>query len=305
MTDGSPPILVIGATGQQGGAVARALLERGRTVHALVRDPDRPAARELRDAGAVLVTGDLDDRASLRAAMTDTPTVFLALTMMTGPRVTDAGVAAEERRGQAVCEVAAEVGVQHLVYSSIAGADPDAVDPTGVPHVDSKSRIEAHLARLGLATTILRPVFFMENFASFTRPQARDGALTVSLAVRPTTRLSMISIRDIGALGAMALDESERFAAGPTIIGGDILTGSEIAERFAAASRQPVLFRQTPLADVRAFDENVAAMFAWLDAGASQRPDLAALRALHPGLLTLAGWLDATGWEPRDGGLAA
>ncbi|OHV45251.1 hypothetical protein BCD48_23210 [Pseudofrankia sp. BMG5.36] len=73
---------MIGATGQQGGAVARALLERGRTVHALVRDPDRPAARELRDAGAVVVTGDLDDR----AAMTDTPAVFLALTMMTGPR---------------------------------------------------------------------------------------------------------------------------------------------------------------------------------------------------------------------------
>ena len=123
-------ILVIGATGQQGGATARALLARGRPVHALVRDPDRPAAQSLAAQGATLVTGDLDDRESLRAAMSEVGGVFLVLSMMTGSRVSPAGVAAEERRGATVAEVAAEIGIEHLVYSSVAGADQH----TGIPH---------------------------------------------------------------------------------------------------------------------------------------------------------------------------
>jgi uncharacterized protein YbjT (DUF2867 family) len=111
----NPPgaVLVIGATGQQGGAVARELLDRGRAVHALVRDAGQPAARSLLAAGASLVPGDLDDPESLRAAMNAVDFVFLVLTMMTGPRVTLAGVAGEERRGQAVADIASETGIGH------------------------------------------------------------------------------------------------------------------------------------------------------------------------------------------------
>ncbi|MEC3996559.1 NmrA family NAD(P)-binding protein [Actinacidiphila sp. DG2A-62] len=64
------PVLVTGATGNQGGAVARALLAEGRPVRALVRDPSSAAARALATAGATLVRGDLDDSASLKEAVT-------------------------------------------------------------------------------------------------------------------------------------------------------------------------------------------------------------------------------------------
>jgi uncharacterized protein YbjT (DUF2867 family) len=117
------PVLVIGGTGQQGGAATSALLAQGWLVHALVRDPDAAAAVSLHTAGARLVTGDLDDLGSLRAAIGAVYGVFLALTMMMGPRVTLAGVAAEERRGRAVADIAKEAGIGHLVYSSIRGAD--------------------------------------------------------------------------------------------------------------------------------------------------------------------------------------
>src|SRR3954454_14890137 len=112
-------VLVVGATGQQGGATVRQLLGRGRTVRALVRDPASAAAKALRVAGADLVAGDLDDPASLRAAMAGVHGVFLVLTMMAGPRISPDGVVAEERRGKAVADLARESGVGHLVYSSI------------------------------------------------------------------------------------------------------------------------------------------------------------------------------------------
>ena len=83
------PVLVIGATGQQGGGAARALLKRGWPIRALVRDPAKPAAGQLRNAGASLATGDLDDRASVQAAMRSVHGVFLALTMMSGLRNDD------------------------------------------------------------------------------------------------------------------------------------------------------------------------------------------------------------------------
>ena len=133
------PVLVIGATGQQGGAVARELLDRGRAVHALVRDAGALGARSLRAAGATLVTGDLDDPAWLRAAMSNVDGVFLVLTMMTEPRVSLAGVAAEVRRGQAVADIASETGIRQLVYSLINGADLigwKPVSPSGEPTHD-------------------------------------------------------------------------------------------------------------------------------------------------------------------------
>jgi len=284
---GMQPVLVIGATGQQGGATARALLDRGRAVHALVRDPGRPAARALAAAGATLVPGDLDDRDSLRAAMTGVGGVFLVLSMMAGSRVSAEGVAAEVRRGRAVAEVAAETGVPHLVYSSVAGADQG----TGIPHVESKGEIEATIRALDLPATVLRPAFFMDNFATHTRPALLDGELVVALALRPDTPLQMIAVRDIGVFAALAFERPPEEK--PLVIAGDVLTPAGIAAAFATARGVPARFEQVPLERVRAFDPEVARMFAWFDSRAGERADLPALRAAHPGLSTLAQWLAA------------
>jgi uncharacterized protein YbjT (DUF2867 family) len=294
VTDQKGPVLVIGATGQQGGAAVYELLERGRTVHALVRDPDRPGARLLREAGAELVTGDLDDPSSLRAAMSSVHGVFLVLTMMTGPRVTLDGVAAEERRGRTVADIAQETGIGHLVYSSSSGADLH----TKIPHVESKGRIEKHIRTLGLPATVLRPAFFMENFTSLTRPVLAGGELVVSLALRPETRLPLIATRDIGAFAAIAFDQPERFLGRDVEIAGDDLTVSAIAETFGRAGDGPARFQQVPIEQLRAFDEEVAKMFTWLDNRAVEEPDFSTLREHHPGLMTLETWLRKTGWTP-------
>src|SRR5438552_1385419 len=137
MADHEGPVLVIGATGRPGGSTAQHLLERGRTVHALVRDLDSPAAKALREAGATLVVGDLDDPTSLRTAMRGMHGVFLVLTMMVGPKISPEAVVAEERRGKAVADLARESGIEHLVYSSLNGAGAH----SGIPYYESKARI--------------------------------------------------------------------------------------------------------------------------------------------------------------------
>jgi uncharacterized protein YbjT (DUF2867 family) len=292
------PVLVIGATGQQGGAVARALLERGWSVHALVRDPARPAAQSLAAAGAVLVVGDLDDQASLLAAMRQVAAAFLVLTMMTGPRVTLQGVAAEERRGKAVADVAAEAGIEHLVYSSIEAADLH----TGIPHIESKGHIEEHITSLSLPATFLRPAFFMDNLSTFTRPSVVGGEVVVRLGLGPETRLRMIATRDIGVFAAVAFDQRERFLGRRLEIAGDELTGPRMAERLAAACGLPARFQEVPIDQLRAFDPEVARMFEWFNTrsaeGVPRDLNFAELREYHPGLMTLADWLRATGWKP-------
>ena len=294
MADSQGPVLVIGATGQQGGATARQLLDRGRRVSALVRDPGSAAAGALRAAGADLVAGDLDDPASLRTAMERSFGVFLVLTMMVGPRISPEGVAAEERRGKAVAGLARESGVGHLVYSSLNGADAR----SGIPYYDSKARIEEHIRTLGIPATILRPVSFMDNFATYSRPVLDDGELVVSLAVRPDLPMQLIAVRDFGAFAAIAFDQPDQFLGRTVEIAGDVLTPPQIAETFGRVCGLPARFRQTPIDQIRAFDRQLAQMFTFFNEHPSEPADLPALRAHHPDLMSLETWVRRTGWKP-------
>jgi uncharacterized protein YbjT (DUF2867 family) len=294
MADRNGPVLVIGATGQQGGATARHLLARGLPVHALVRDTDAPAAKSLREAGAVLVAGDLDDEMSLRAAMDRVQGVFLVLTMMVGPRISAEGVAAEERRGKAVAEMAAQSGVEHLVYSSLNGAGAH----SGIPYYQSKERIEERIRALGSPATILRPVSFMDNFATYNRPTLENGELVLGLAVRPEIPMQLIAVDDIGAFAALAFDRPDRFAGRTLEIAGEALTPPEIAQTFGRVCGVPARFRQVPIEQIRAFDEQLAMMFTFFNERPNPLPDFSALRADHPALMTLETWLRTTRWKP-------
>ncbi len=288
------PVLVIGATGQQGGATARHLLERGRTVHAMVRNPDSPAAKALQDAGASLVVGDLDDPASLRTAMEGMHGVFLVLTMMAGPKISPEGVVAEERRGKAVAGLAQESGIEHLVYTSIDGASAR----SGIPYYESKARIEEHIHAVGVPATILRPVSFMDNFATYNRPVLDDGELVVSIAVRPELPMQLISVRDVGAFAAIAFERPGHFLGQTVEIAGDALTPPQIADTFGRVCGLRARFRQTPIEQIRAFDAQLAQMFTFFNDHPSELADLSALRAYHPGLMRLETWLRATEWKP-------
>jgi uncharacterized protein YbjT (DUF2867 family) len=159
MSDNQKPILVFGATGQQGGSVAAALLRAGWPVRAFVRDPASPNSLALRNAGAELVEGRLEDAATIRSAMDGAYGVFSVQPSSPSGTVSDAE---EERFGIAIADLAVESGVRHLVYTSVIHRG-DA--PTGLGHFDSKIRIEAYLRALPLTFTVVRPGSFMEMLA--------------------------------------------------------------------------------------------------------------------------------------------
>ncbi|WP_067711365.1 NmrA/HSCARG family protein [Nocardia yamanashiensis] len=292
MTNDKGPILVIGATGRQGGAAARALLEKGWTVRAFVRNPDSDAARALAAAGAELFRGDLDDEDSLRAAIDGAYGIFLMLTMMRGHNISLEAVADEERHGKLVAELAAKAGITHFVYSSLNGVDSG----SGIEYYDAKRHIEEHIRALGLPATMLRPVSFMDNFATFSKP-VRDGdELVLSLAVAPDTPMPLIAIGDIGRYAALAFERPEEYIGRAVGLAGDVLTPRQIAETFGRAAGLPARVVQVPIAAISAFDPQVGKMFAYFNEH-PESIDVAPLRAALPELRTLEAWIAATDWK--------
>ncbi|TIW32939.1 MAG: NmrA/HSCARG family protein [Mesorhizobium sp.] len=247
-------ILVTGATGQQGGAVALALLAKGHSVKALTRSPDGKAARQLAAAGAEIVAGDLFDAASIIEAARGVDTMFLMGTM------TEAGMEEETRQGILAADAAKSAGVGHLVYSSVA----DANKKTGIPHFESKNLVEQHIERLGIPYTISAPVAFMENFAA---PWSL-GALaqgTHAFAVPAKRPLQLVALADIGAFVAALAERRERVFGKRFDFAGDELSGEEQAKVLSQAIGRPICYQEIPIVMARQQSEDAALMFEWFD----------------------------------------
>ncbi|BBA96366.1 hypothetical protein RVR_1633 [Actinacidiphila reveromycinica] len=282
-------VLVLGGTGKQGGATARELLRRGRSVRALVRAPESPAARALAAAGAALVPGDFEDEASLRAAMAGVRGVFSVQTFRT-----PGGSAAEERHGKAVADAAAAEGVAHFVYSSVGGAERS----SGIPHFESKWNIEQHIQKLGLPATVLRPTMFHDVLRDI-GPRPADGGLVLGLWLRPEVAVQVIATSDIGAFAADAFDDPDTWLGRQVEIAGDELTGPQMAAAFERVSGIPTRYAQQSFGPLRAARADLALMFDWLDRE-GYRADLPALRRVRPDLVGLETWLRAN-WTPPAG----
>jgi uncharacterized protein YbjT (DUF2867 family) len=278
---------VVGATGQQGGATARALLAAGAGVRALVRDPQAGAAQALGQLGAQLTRADLEDADRLRAAFTGVDGVF-AMTTFAGPR----GTEGEVEHGRLIGDAARGADVPHVLYSSVGGAERH----TGIPHFESKRRVEEHLSSLGVPVTFVRPTFFMDNF-NRSGPQEQDGVLVLRSPLAPGVPLQMIAVGDIGAVAAAALLHPDRVPVGSIEIAGDELTGEQIADAFGRQAGLPARFEPLPLAAL-AGDPDLDAMFTWFTRLPAYQADFAATRELHPGVHDLPTWL-ATTSQPR------
>jgi uncharacterized protein YbjT (DUF2867 family) len=276
------PIAVVGGTGLQGGATARALLGANAPVRVLARRPDSGAARALTELGADLVAADLDDPDGLLAAFTDVDAVFAMTTP--GP---DQRADREVAHGHAIGDAASAAGVPHVVYSSVGGAERH----TGIPHFDSKREVEGYLVALGLSTTFVRPVFFMDNFAQFMTPTMEDATLVVRIPLPPGIPLQMITAEDVGAVAAAAALDPARVPGGSIEIAGDELTGEQIAEAYQR--RYDIPARYEPLA-IEVFGDNSdqRAMFEWLARPPAYRADFAATRALAPHVKIFGDWLE-------------
>lgn len=273
-------VLVTGATGKQGGAVLHHLRERGFPVRALVRNPEDPKARHLFGPGTEVSRGDLEDEASLTRALDGAYGVYSVQNW----RASD--IEGEIRQGKHLADAAKRSRISHFVYSSVAAADQH----TGIPHFESKFRIEEHLRGTGLGFTIVRPVFFMENWLNM-RQGVESGVLSFPLAAE--TRLQMIAVDDIGGVAALAFERPGKWQGRAFELAGDELSMTEVAAVFTRVTGREVRYQQTPWDEfaAKAGDESTR-MFRWFqDTG--YHVDIPAVRQECPSLTSFERWLNS------------
>jgi uncharacterized protein YbjT (DUF2867 family) len=278
-------VVVTGATGNQGGAVVKSLLERGHEVRAVTRSTDSPKAKELADAGVRLVRASLEDTAALTKALEGATSLF-AMTTPIG-----VGTQAESRQGISAADAAKAAGV-HLVFTSVGSANRQ----TGVPHFESKYEVEQHIAKIDVRATVLAPVYFMENLY-YGRAQLAKGVYSAPLP--PTRPLAQVALADIGAVAARLLENPSRFAGKRFDLGGDDLTGNDVIAVLSRVSGRPFTYFQLPMDVVRqGMGEDAAKMYEWLDR-VGWTVDRAALRREFPDVAfhDFESWLKAQDWK--------
>jgi uncharacterized protein YbjT (DUF2867 family) len=245
-------ILITGVTGNQGGAVARALVDQGFKLRGLTRNPESDKARDVAKLGIEMVKGDLDDVSSVKAALNGAWGTFAV------QNTWEAGVAKEEEQGKAFARIAREAGVQHFVYTSVGSAHRK----TGIPHFENKWRIEEVVRGLEFPShVILRPVFFMENLPS---PWFLQGDSLVT-ALKPETKLQMVAVEDIGRIGAQAFIHADKLRGREIDLAGDEVTMPDTAAYMSRATARRIEYKQIAISEIRKNSEDFALMLEWFD----------------------------------------
>ena len=291
-------IAVVGATGLQGGAVTRRLLQDRWPVRALTRSPDGKKARAVAQLGAEVVKADPSDPVSLERAFDGVHGVFSVQNHHIS------GFEEEMQQGRQVAEVAKRMGVFQLVYS---GAGPG-VKGTGVGSWETKLKVAAYLRTLDLPVTILHPTAFMELMTDpkfF--PPASVWHLMPKLmgSARP---VGWLTVEDLAAIVAKAFGDPD------SLIGREVVLSSDVQSIDACRAiwrevtgRPPRQFPMPRWLFERFSGTDETTMWRWLGANEvdfDTRPTL----AIHPEALTVRQWLErkkASVSPRRQGGTSA
>ncbi|KAJ6598136.1 hypothetical protein DFH09DRAFT_1131049 [Mycena vulgaris] len=233
-------VLVMLATGKQGGAVTRALAQANRSaadgalpwlILAQTRDTASAKSKALDSLpGVRLHKGSPDDPGAL---FTSAPAPVYAVFSVQQSADNPTGVKGELVQAKALADAAAKHGVKHFVYTSVNfGGVPG--DKTYVPHFESKRLAEQHLKEKHptLPTTILRPVTFMDQLVTGDPKSATTRITKIMFLsqLKPTTRLQFIAVSDIGAMAALVLREPERYLGRDVDLAGDHLSAKDLED---------------------------------------------------------------------------
>lgn len=302
-------IAILGATGAQGGGLARAILEDpagGFAVRAITRDVNSPGAQALARQGAIVVAADVDDEASLARAFAGAHGVY-AVTFFW------AHFSPEKEAAQAgnIARAARAAGVRHAIWSTLEDTRrwvplesermPTLMGQYKVPHFDAKGASDRLFTEAGVPTTFLLTSFYWDNLIHFGMGPKRgaDGTLAITMPMG-NAKLPGIAAQDIGGCAYGIFKAGSGFVGKTVGVAGEHLTGAQMAAQLAQALGQPVRYNDVPPEAYRAFGfpgaEDLGNMFQFkrdFEAEFCAARDVAASRALHPGLQTFAAWLAA------------
>ncbi|MUL45248.1 NmrA/HSCARG family protein [Mycobacterium sp. CBMA293] len=269
---------VIGATGATGGAVVAALVERGLRVRAVARNPQSPRAQKLSQAGIEIAAADLGDEQALTKAFTGVAGVFAVTTPFEeGPDI-------EVQQGLHIIGAAAQARVAHLVLSSVSDADQQ----TGIPHFESKARIEEALAASGVPHTIVGPTYFYDNLLGGI-DELQSGRFALPLPA--TTPLQQLSRRDLGRFVATILLDPQRFTGLRIDVASDAPTPQQMTAALEHTLGYPIELITYDPSQIASAD--MRAMFSFLSVQ-GYSAHIADLHQRYPeiGWQTFGDWVD-------------
>jgi uncharacterized protein YbjT (DUF2867 family) len=301
-------IAVLGATGGQGGGLARAILEDADgefAVRAVTRNPNSDKAQALAALGAEVVQADLDDRASLEAAFSGAYGAFCLTNYWEhfSPEK-------ETAQGRNLAAAAAAAGLKHVIWSTFEDTRdfvsldsdrmPTLMDHYKVPHFDAKAAANHYFTEAGVPTTFLYTSGYWENFIHFGWGPQRgpDGKLAVTYPLGDA-HMPSIAVEDIGrcAYGI--------FKRGPELVGktigvaGEHLSGAEIAAGLGQALGEEIVYNEVPADVYRSFDfpgaDDVGNMFQFKRDFEDQYRGARSVefsRSLNPALKSFSAWLE-------------
>ena len=302
-----PMITVFGATGAQGGGLARAILADPRKrfrLRAVTRRPDAPAARSLAAAGAEVFVADLDDASSVRRAMAGAHGAFCVTNFWEhfSPQK-------ETRQATHMAQAAKAEGVAHVIWSTLedtrefAGAGcgrlPLLLGQYHVPHYDGKGEANHAFVDRKVPTTLLYTSFYWDNLVHFgMQPQRGDDGRLAFVLPMGNAKLPGIAAEDIGPCAFGIFGRGDDLVGKSVGIAGEHLTGAEMAAHLTRALGEPVAHAaMTPYEYARlGFPgaDDLANMFAFKreyeDAYCRSR-SVDCARQLHPGLMNFETWL--------------
>jgi uncharacterized protein YbjT (DUF2867 family) len=300
-------IAVVGATGAQGGGLVRAILNDKKgpfAVRAITRDPKSDKARELAEAGAEVVAGDVDDVKSLKKAFQGAHGAF-CVTFFWAHMKPEKELAEARNMAQA----AKDAGVRHVIWSTLEDTRkfvplsddrmPTLMGKYKVPHFDAKGEADSIFTELGVPTTFLLASFYWDNFIHFGMgpKKGADGKLELTIPMG-TKKLAGIAAEDIGKV-AYAIFEAGDEMIGKTVgIAGGHLTGIQMAKSFTKALGQEVKYNPVTPAAFRSFgfpgaDDlgNMFQFYADFEQDCCDTRSISETKSLNPELLTFDRWL--------------
>jgi uncharacterized protein YbjT (DUF2867 family) len=307
MTD-SKIIAVAGATGAQGGGLARAILNDktgGFRVRALTRDVNSDKARALAAAGAEVVKADLDDADSLRRAFDGAHGAY-CVTFFWAHMQPER----EKTEAKAMAQAAKQAGVKHVIWSTLEDTRkfvplsdnqmPTLMGKYKVPHFDAKGESDAYFTEQDVPTTFLLTSFYWDNFIYFGMGPKKgpDGKLAITMPMGDK-KLPGMSAEDIGKCAYAIFKRGNEYVGKTVGIAGEFLSGAEMAAAFSKALGQPVVYNEIPPEVYRSFGfpgaDDLGNMFQFnrdFSVEFMGARDLKLSRSLNPSLQTFEQWLE-------------
>ena len=298
MTD-DKVILVIGATGAQGGGVARHLLNSGRfTVRCLTRNPSSEKAIALQEAGAEVVKGDFGEPESLKTAMKGCYGVFGVINFWEHFDKT-------YELGKNLIDVVVASNIKHFVFSTLPNAKKISGEKIEVPHFDIQAKLEEYACSLELNVTFVHPAFYYENFLSYFPPKKQENGTFAFGFPQGDTLLAGIAIEDLGGVVTAIFDKPDDFKDKTIGVVGDDLSGKEYAEIMTKVLEKNIIYNYITREVFAKFDfpgaQDLASMFEFNRLHISNRKeDLEESRRLYPKMQTFESWLTANKEKFKD-----